>query len=159
MNKRAVSLIFRYIGYVTLVIAFLMATVLSYWNVENPTVLSVVTTPFPVRPPQNTAGNIEYVHVNYCKNTNSVGTIILKMVGTKSQIRLSFTDRDTSNAMCVNTEVPVVLPTYAVDDTYYFEFDIVYQINPIKTKAVVLKSEKFTIKSDGIIKILDSSPR
>lgn len=149
----------KYVSYATIIAAFVAVVTFIVWSVQSPDVLTVNNNPLPVRPPQNTAGNVEYVHLNYCKKIDVEGTVALRMVGKKSVIRLPFSSRDRSPAQCLNTEIPIVIPTYAVDDTYYFEFDIEYRINPIKTQSVILKSQPFTIKSNGIIKVLNSGDK
>lgn len=148
-RKKVFTVLLKIFGYVTLCSAFIAVVLISYWNVQNPQVLVAKNTPFSVRPPVNAAGNTEYVHINYCKNVKAKGVVTLRLVGKKSVIRLPW-PVDNSEPQCLDTEIPIVLPTYAIDDTYYFDFSISYKVNPIKITVVNLRSEKFTINSAGI---------
>lgn len=150
VHPTLIKTVFKILAYIIIIVSIITALLLTYWNLQNPTVLDVKNSPFPVRPASNSPGDIEFIHVNYCKTFQAKGTVILNMVGEKSIIRLPFSIEN-SPKQCLNTEVPIVIPVYAVNDTYYFDFKITYRINPIRTKVVELKSQTFKLTAQNIM--------
>lgn len=124
--------------------ATLALMLLGWWSLQNPMVLQTNNTPFPVRPNTNIPGQIEYMAVDYCKTYHASGTVVARMVGQKSIIRIPW-PVESSTPQCLKTEVPIVIPSYATGDTYYFDFTITYKINPLKQKTVYFRSQSFTL--------------
>lgn len=138
--------VLRYVLYSIVALAVGVASLFLYWLVQSGSVLDVKNSPFPIRPPVVSQDDIIWVKANYCKNANISGAILVRLIGKRSIIRLPY-DNENQGIGCVNREVPIPIPEYATDDVYYIQFDITYQINPIKTQMVTMRSQEFTVKS------------
>lgn len=130
--------------YVCLLIIIVIGGVFLFWAFEDSPVLEVKNAPFPVRPPVQYPDLAEVMTVDYCKVFNAKGKVSAKLVGKQSIIEIPFPD-EKSEIGCVKSDVPIVVPSYALDDTYYFSFTIRYQLNPIKTKTVHIRSQPFEV--------------
>jgi hypothetical protein len=132
------------IGYIVISTSLLVGVVFLYWSGQNKSVLQTNNTPFPVHPNTNTPDMLEIMSVDYCKKSDAIGIVVAKMVGTKSIIRLPW-PIESQKKQCLKTDVPILIPSYATDDTYHFEFAITYKINPITTRTETLTSQSFTV--------------
>lgn len=151
MNQRTPIKIATIVVAVLTLIAVVGISLLTFWRLQDPAVLEInhgtkdiSLYPFPVRPDSNVAGQVEFMHVNYCKTFSAKGKVVARMVGKKSIIPIPW-PVESQQPQCLDTEVPIVIPTYATDDTYYFDFTVTYRINPIKEKEVYLRSETFEV--------------
>lgn len=138
--------ILRWVLYAIVGIAVGVASLFLYWVLQSNTVLDVKNSPFPIRPPVVSQDDVIWVKANYCKNINVDGAITVRLIGKRSIIRLPY-DNESQHVGCVDRELPIPIPEYATDDEYYIQFDVVYQINPIKTQSVTMRSQEFTVKS------------
>jgi hypothetical protein len=135
-------------SYLFLVIAACSGLLFLYWGMQSNRVLELHNTPFAVRPGTNQAGQVEFMHIDYCKKRAITGTVVAQMVGTKSVIRIPW-PIDNSAPQCLNTDVPIPLPVYAADDTYYFNFIVTYKINILKKSVMTFRSGTFKIQSQS----------
>lgn len=138
--------VLRYVLYAIVATAVGVASLFLYWVLQSNTVLDVKNSPFPIRPPVVSQDDVIWVKANYCKNVDVTGTIMVRLIGKRSIIRLPY-DNESQRAGCVDRELPIPIPAYATDDIYYIQFDVTYQINPIKTQNVTMRSQEFTVKS------------
>ncbi len=133
---------------ILIVIVVFLISLFTFWRVQDPAILEVnkKAYPFSVRPGTNAPGQSEFLAVDYCKTYKARGTVVARMVGKKSIIRIPWPD-ETQPPQCLKTEFPIVIPTYAIDDDYYFDFTVTYEVNPIKDKVVYLRSETFNVSA------------
>lgn len=142
--RSKITKVINWIAYIVLVAAIVMGAIFVYWSSQNPVVIEAKT-PFAVRPKDNVAGQVQFLTIDYCKKYKAYGKVTARLVGNKSVIRIPWSN-DNSPTQCLKTEIPVVIPAYAIDDTYYIEFEVVYKINPIKeSDPVIMRSQPFTI--------------
>lgn len=141
----------RFLAYFVVSCAILAGGLVIYWLVEPSDVLIAKNTPFPVHPDNLAPEDVIFITVNYCKIKRVDGTVIARLVGDKSITRLPWPNENSSPG-CVNTDVKVTIPSFAKDDHYHFEFEIDYEINPLKHEVETLKSAPFTI----VTKLLDN---
>jgi hypothetical protein len=124
-----------------------------YWSLQSPKVFEVrndrddkgMRVGVPIKPGVNKAGEFEIITVDYCKYQKVHGTVILRMIGKKSIIRIPWPD-DSQEPQCRKVDVPIAIPEYAGDDQYYFDFQINYHINPVKEQVVQFRSQDFRIE-------------
>jgi hypothetical protein len=138
--------ILRYVLYTIVGLAVGVAFLFLFWVVQSPNVLDVKNSPFPIRPPVVAQDDIIWVKANYCKNSDAKGELVVRLIGKRSIIRLPY-GNEAQAAGCVDRELPIPIPEYATDDVYYIQFDVTYQVNPIKTQMVTMRSQEFTVKS------------
>lgn len=138
--------VLRSILYGIMCLAVIMGLVFLFWSVQSSNVLEVKNSPFPVRPPVVSNSDAIFVRISYCKHSSAKGAVVARLIGKRSIIRLPWPE-DTQAARCFDQEVPIPIPAYATDDVYYFQFDVTYQVNPIKTQTVTMRSQEFTVQS------------
>lgn len=138
--------ILRYFLYAIVGMGVGVAVLFLFWLIQSPTVLQIKNSPFPIRPPVVSQDDIIWVKANYCKLSDVSGELVVRLIGKRSIIRLPYSN-DNQKAGCVDRELPIPVPEYATDDVYYIQFDATYQVNPIKTQVVTMRSQEFTVKS------------
>lgn len=147
----------EYTVYVVLGIVILILGIGIFWTVEDPHMLEVhnaktsavikdgtVFDGIPLRPDEVKPGGIVFMHLDYCKLKSIDGEVIARLVGQKFISRLTWPN-DQTKAGCVNVEVPIPIPEKSDDDTYYVEFKVLYHVNPIKDRDVILRSDTFKV--------------
>lgn len=128
-----------------------------YWALEDPHMLAVkdaktsesimdgtVFSGIPIRPQQVTPGGVVFMHLDYCKLKDRDGNVTATLVGQKFTVQLTWPN-DTTKSGCLNTDVPIPLPIDANDDTYYIQFEVIYHVNPLKDRDVILRSDSFKV--------------
>lgn len=152
--KRRVA---EYVVYGVLLITLFTFVTAIYWLLENPDMLVVhnaktmavtkdgtVFNGIPLRPQEVKPGGIVFIHLDYCKLKDVDGIVIARLVGQKFTTRLTWPN-DQTKAGCVNSDVPVPIPDGSSDDTYYVEFEVLYHVNPLKDRDVILRSVTFKV--------------
>lgn len=146
------QIIIRWVLYACIALSIMVALVFLFWSLQSTTVLEIKNDRdgkgqvigVPIRPATNKAGEFEILTVDYCKHQRASGTVVLRLVGQKSIIRIPWPD-DKQDPRCLKADVPIAVPPYAVNDEYYFDFQINYSINPIKEQVVKFRSQSFRI--------------
>lgn len=149
--------IMSFIVYGVILISIVIGLISIWWTVEDPHMLDVhnatsstpeengtVFSGIPLRPGQVKPGELVFMHLDYCKLKNIDGHVIARLVGQKFTLRLTWPDDQTKTG-CVNSEAPIPIPDIANDDTYYVEFEVLYHVNPIKDRDVILRSVTFKV--------------
>jgi hypothetical protein len=147
----------EHIVYTALVLVIIISIFAIYWTVEDAHMLTVHNAKYsnsfdngtlfgdiPIRPQQVRAGDFVFMHIDYCKLRDIDGKVVVRLVGSKFITRLTWPD-DRTKTGCVNTEIPIPIPDNSNDDVYYIEFEVIYQVNPLKNRDVILRSTIFKV--------------
>lgn len=131
------KLITRLVIGALLVIAIGIGTLL-YWAAENTDVLKVKTNPIPTRTIRDhpTAGGVVILNVNYCKNSDVVGTLRTSFVSESREVFLPLGEERTPKG-CHDIELPVLIPKDMPADTYKVKLRATYDVNPVKKNIVI----------------------
>lgn len=159
LGKLFKNRIAEYTVYAVIAVAIIILGTAIFWSIEDPRMLSVknaktsesiedgtVFSGIPVRPSETKPGGIIFMRLDYCKLHDTHGEVTARLVGQKFTNNLTWPD-DHTRAGCVDIEIPIPLPTDADDDTYFVEFDVIYQVNPLKTRNVILRSDVFKVSN------------
>lgn len=157
MRKIFKRKIVEYIVYTVMLASIIAAALAVFWMLEDPHILTVknaktsepkangtIFSGIPIRPAKIKPGGIIIMHFDYCKSKDIDGVVTARLVGQKFITRLAWPN-DRSKADCVNADFPIPIPDSSNDDTYYIEFEVKYQINPLKDRDVILRSDTFTV--------------
>ncbi len=120
-----------------------LATVL-YW-LNAPQDVLKINEPITVRPAHAQREGAVVLNFNFCKLTNSQGTVERRLVSDKTETISSKRPDNTLWGCHENVEVGVSIPAQAVPDTYHFEYTAEYRVNPFKTIVEEFRSEEFTV--------------
>jgi hypothetical protein len=120
-----------------------------YWLFQIGTVLEIKNNPVPVRP--KTIDHDQYIilHYDYCKYSNTEGTVESSLVSKTTVLPLP-TLEDTTKKACHSFDAPYPLPGQAPSETYHYKFKACYPLNPVKTVCTEWESKEFVIKSPEI---------
>lgn len=140
--KKRLSEIFIWGGLVLLAVS---ALILFFWNVQPTDVVKPSNSSYPVRPGVVDPAGVEIVTLDYCKLQSVHGTVQIRFVGTKSMTTTARTP-ETSGKGCVKRDVPILLPSQLMHDTFHIEFNAIYQINPITSVSETSVSQSFVIR-------------
>lgn len=117
------------------------------WAYAPSEVLIVKNAPVPVRPPEVKDGSKVFLTIDFCKNSDTKGTTSVSLIGKSGPIIAVNWPPDTTPAMCgFLKDVPVPIPAQTPSDTYYVEFVLCYDINPLKeNQCTAFKSQNFKV--------------
>lgn len=135
------------IGYILLGLIAIAVAVFSYWALRPSDVLEFKNAPAPVRSIRHypRAGGVEILDVNYCKKINAKGRVRTSFVSKSREVFLPVAIDD-QPAMCLHTEVPILIPKDLPPDVYKVHFHVEYEISPIKTTIEELDSQEFRVE-------------
>lgn len=144
----------RYITYaVYIALLVIMAAIgtLLYWSFQSTDVLNIKNAPFPVRTVREhpTADGVVILHIDYCKNIKATGRVRTSFVAQSREIFLPVAT-DTQPPQCLDTEVPVLIPSDLPPGKYRIKFRTEYRINPIKTAIEDFDSVEFEVVGNEV---------
>lgn len=135
-----------FIAYAVIAVMLLVGGILIYWNLQKSDVLDFKKEPIPVQN-DDIIGKDGFIvlEFDYCKNLDVDGEVVPKLVSTETEIALkSYTDSQKPG--CDKIIAPIPVPPQAIPGRYYLDYEVTYQINPIKTTVEKFKSVMFDIR-------------
>jgi hypothetical protein len=123
----------------------IVAATISYWILAPGDVLVIHNGPVPIRPTTITAGSSAILAYDYCKNSDTAGTLKTSVISARTELLVPETAERSPKA-CAKIDVPIIIPPQAVPDTYHFHFKAVYRLNPFRQITVEWDSMPFTVQ-------------
>lgn len=145
--------VLQFLAFCTVGLAIVAGLVTILWSSDNRVVyetyypegkLGWAVRPDRVAPDQNVI-----VTLDYCKKLDTHGTVLVRLVGKESILRIPWPDAEEQPKHCSKQEIPVVIPAFARDDEYYIDFEIESHLNPIKTKTTTIRTDTFHVSATG----------
>lgn len=141
----------KFINYIVvsaLVAVAIALAIFIKWSFADTNVLEIRNNPFPARvvaDPTNRTGGIVFLTADYCKNSNTTGTVRVSYVSASREIFLPVAPEKLPKG-CSSNDIPIVIPLNLTKDKYSIKFHVTYNINPLK-KGIVLdfQSQPFTV--------------
>ncbi len=115
-----------------------------YWLNQSRDILNFNRYPVPVRPHEVQADAVLVLLLDFCKTTDSVGTVRASLVSSRTEILIPWPN-DNSKKGCVNSQAGIAIPAQAATDKYKVRFRVEYKLNPLRTVPVVIESEEFRV--------------
>ncbi len=147
-------------GNVALILVMISFILTVYWSNKQYDVLVFKTEPIPISGHDIHAGDFVTVRFDYCKNYPAPEIRIQRWISNNiTRMELPYgTVNDTPNTAeikqpvvntpvgCYPSDQATPTPLHAAPGTYHYEWEVDYQVNPIKVVTVRFKSVDFEIK-------------
>lgn len=136
------------LGYIIVFLVGIFALFMGagiYWSLQPDDILTVSNNPVSVRPLEVVNDGAVNLTIKYCKNHRATGKVEVRLVGSTTKVDIPW-PTDTTDAGCHTIEVPVRIPAQTPTDTYRFTFNILYNVNPLKSAIPEsFQSQKFHV--------------
>lgn len=140
------SKIFIIVGWIGIILAGLMMLILIYWMLYPYDVTEQNLDPLTISNPNKTitAGNPVLYNVDFCKFRDVSGVAQIQLIDT---VVLNYPPITYAGETgCFKRTVgSVVIPESTIDGSYYLQFNVVYQVNPIRTITERYNTERFKV--------------
>ena len=132
----------------TLVSSFAFVSVLLYWTIQ-PFGKEVVEFPqgLTVRTERVKPGESIVIHAPYCKNVKTEATILTRSFQDQITYYIPVQESNVPKGCNLNYISVIEIPKNLPPDTYTYNLNFTFRINPIKTVEYSFESTKFVVEA------------
>lgn len=125
------------------------------WAFAPSEVLVINNAPVPVQPPEVKDGDKIYLEIDYCKKQDVIDDTTLYLIGENNSAKIAINwPKGRTPVQCAHLpQVPIHIPAQTPSGTYHADFEVCYDINPLKKdRCTTFISQSFRITNQ----VLDS---
>lgn len=132
--------------------AFALLTLFTFWSLQPFSPVITIVNGISVIPDTVVAGDTTYLVYRYCKTGSTRTGRIARYLSGEVVYFLPVIESN-KRPGCENYKLPLTIPSNIKTDTYTYNAEITYDVNPIKKVTYYFKSKPFkVINTEGVDK-------